>query len=313
MSSASTGLPSRCRSQPRSSPSWADHAESRQGRFMVGHDLTRTCRRRLARSGTGRGRRGAPCATLACRRVRGRDSTVQYRTAYSTKAADQQRPETTTVAQIVSGHHEAAEDPDHRGERDQHVARHFVAVRYQQSPSVSARGARHHADRHAADGPDRQRVDREQVAYQSERGKCAQHEVDDDPAVGQVEHPDQRRPEACATAARGKVARRGRPAAISASTAMTAGGACTTSAPSNASTPPSASFSTDRMPRGLNAGNAVAGEHRDHPPAHHGQDEQHDVETDLQTRPLGPGSTPRCERWNASTATPSSNSSAMKK
>ena len=40
--------------------------------------------------------------------------------------------------------------------------------------------------------------------------------------------------------------------------------------------------------RGFHTRNAVVGEHRNHPPAHHGHDEQDDIESDLQARPLRP-------------------------
>ena len=47
-------------------------------------------------------------------------------------------------------------------------------------------------------------------------------------------------------------------------------------------------FFDRRVARGIHARNAVVGEHRNHPPAHHGQDEQDDIESNLKARPFRP-------------------------
>ena len=58
---------------------------------------------------------------------------------------------------------------------------------------MAARGARHHADRHAADRPDRQRMHRERSPTSPVAASPRSSEVDDDPAIGHVQDPHDRR------------------------------------------------------------------------------------------------------------------------
>ena len=94
---------------------------------------------------------------------------------------------------VGGGKEHAAEDANQCGDLYEDETGKLKLVRRQRTTGVASRGTGHHAHRHAADRAYGQCVNRKRLGNQPDDGKCAQHEVDDNPAVSRVKNPDERR------------------------------------------------------------------------------------------------------------------------
>ena len=113
--------------------------------------------------------------------------------AKSPKAALQARP-----AHAVSFSNFARQwcgEAQQRSQADEHVDRDRSATRAQRAPGVAEGGARHHRERHGADGADRQCVQRRSRRRPLEEPVDAdEREADRQPGIAHVQHEKQRLP-----------------------------------------------------------------------------------------------------------------------